>query len=479
MAGPDSNVIETDVPGRLDRLPWSRWHVMVVVALGVTWILDGLEVTLAGSLGGVLQEPGTLGLTATEVGASATAYLLGAVLGALGFGYGTDLWGRKRLFYVTLIVYLTGTALSGCAWSFASYFAFRFITGAGIGGEYAAINSAIDELIPARFRGRVDLAVNSSFWVGAALGSGAVYVLLDPRFLPVGVGWRLVFGCGAVLGLGILALRRFVPESPRWLMLHGHEAQAQRTVGEIERTIAARQGPLPDVTDPPVRLHPRRRTPWREIWRAMTRQYRSRSVLGLVLMATQAFFYNAIFFSFALVLTRFYGVPASSVSLCLLPIAAGNALGPWVLGPLFDTVGRKRMIALTYGLSGLLLAVTAVLFRAGMLTLTTQILAWMATFFIASCAASSAYLTVSEIFPLEIRALAIAVFFASGTLVGGAGAPLLFGWLIGTGSRPVLFWGYLLGALLMLAGAGTELGLGVAAERQSLEKLAAPLAAEE
>ncbi len=479
MAGPDFIVIETDVPGRLDRLPWSRWHVLVVVALGVTWILDGLEVTLAGSLGGVLQEPATLGLTATEVGASATAYLLGAVLGALGFGYGTDLWGRKRLFYVTLIVYLTGTALSGCAWSFTSYFAFRFITGAGIGGEYAAINSAIDELIPARFRGRVDLAVNSSFWVGAALGSGVVFALLDPRFLPVRLGWRLVFVCGAVLGLGILALRRFVPESPRWLMLHRREEEAQLTVSEIERTIAARQGPLPEVTDPPVRLHPRRRTPWREIWRAMTRQYRSRSVLGLVLMATQAFFYNAIFFSFALVLTRFYGVPAGSVSLYLLPIAAGNALGPWVLGPLFDTVGRKRMIALTYGLSGLLLAVTAILFRAGMLTLTTQVLAWMATFFIASCAASSAYLTVSEIFPLEIRALAIAIFFASGTLVGGAGAPLLFGWLIGTGSRPALFWGYLLGALLMMVGAGTELGLGVAAERQSLEKLAAPLAAEE
>jgi MFS family permease len=478
MAGLDSTTIETDVPARLDRLPWSRWHVLVVVALGVTWILDGLEVTLAGSLGGTLQDPATLGLTAIEVGASATAYLLGAVLGALGFGYGTDLWGRKRLFYITLGVYLAGTALSGCAWSFPSYFLFRFITGAGIGGEYAAINSAIDELIPARLRGRVDLAVNSSFWVGAALGSGAVYMLLDPHLLPVWLGWRLVFGCGAALGLGILALRRFVPESPRWLMLHGREAEAQKIVSEIEHTIAARQGPLPRITDPPVRLHPRRRTPWGAIWRAMTQRYRTRSVLGLVLMATQAFFYNAIFFSFALVLTRFYRVPASSVSIYLLPIAVGNALGPWVLGPLFDTVGRRRMIALTYGLSGLLLVVTAVLFRAGLLSLETQILMWMATFFIASCAASSAYLTVSEIFPLEIRALAIAIFFAAGTLVGGAGAPLLFGWLVGTGSRPALFWGYLLGAVLMLVGAATELWIGVDAERQSLEKLAAPLAAE-
>ena len=471
-------VIETDVPARLDRLPWSRWHLFVVIALGVTWILDGLEVTLAGSLGGILQDPATLGLSDAQVGASATAYLLGAVLGALGFGYGTDLWGRKRLFFVTLLVYLAGTALSGCAWNFTSYFAFRFLTGAGIGGEYAAINSAIDELIPARFRGRVNLAVNSSFWVGAAVGSGAVYALLDPRLVPVALGWRLAFGCGAAIGLCILFLRRFVPESPRWLMLHGHEAEAQRTVTEIERIIAARSGPLPAVTEPPLRLHPRRRTPWREIWRAMTQRYRARSALGLILMAAQAFFYNAIFFSFALVLTRFYQVPATAVSLYLLPIAAGNALGPWVLGPLFDTIGRRRMICFTYGFSGLLLLVTAILFRAGLLTLTTQTLAWAVTFFIASCAASSAYLTVSEIFPLEIRALAIAVFFAAGTLVGGAGAPLLFGWLIGTGSRPALFGGYLLGAALMLAGAAAEAWLGVNAERQPLEKLAPPLGTE-
>ena len=472
------NMIESDVPARLDRLPWSRWHLFVVIALGVTWILDGLEATLAGSLGGVLQEPSTLGLSITQIGASSTAYLLGAVLGALVFGYGTDLWGRKRLFFITLIVYLAGTALSGCAWNFTSYFAFRFLTGAGIGGEYAAINSAIDELIPARFRGRVDLAVNSSFWIGAAAGSGLVYVLLDPRFVPGAVGWRLAFGGGAAIGLGILFFRRFVPESPRWQMLHGREDEAQKTVAEVERVIAGHSGPLPEITDPPVRLHPRRRTPFREIWQAMTQRYRSRAVLGFILMGSSAFFYDAIFFSFALVLTKFYQVPPGSVSLYLLPIAAGNALGPWVLGPLFDTVGRRRMICLTYGLSGVFLIMTAVLFRAGLLTVTTQTLAWAATFFVASCAASSAYLTVSEIFPLEIRALAIAVFFAVGTLVGGAGAPLLFGWLIGTGSRNALFSGYLLGAALMLAGAVAEAWLGVDAERQSLEKLTPPLSAE-
>ena len=472
-----SLLIETDVPARLDRLPWSRWHLFVVIALGITWILDGLEVTLAGSLGGVLKNPATLGLGDAQVGASATAYLLGAVLGALVFGYATDRFGRKRLFYVTLAVYLTGTALSGCAWNFWSYLAFRFITGMGIGGEYAAINSAIDELIPARFRGRVDLAVNSSYWLGAALGSGAVYTLLDPRLLPVALGWRLVFGVGAVLGLFILALRRWVPESPRWLMLHGREREAAGIVDEIEQAIEARTGPLPAPEGPPLRVHARDRTPWREIWQAMAHRYRSRSILSLVLMGAQAFFYNAIFFTFALVLTRFYGVPGASVSVYLFPFAIANALGPFVLGPLFDSVGRKLMIVLTYALSSVLLAATACLFRAGVLTAGTQTLAWTVTFFVSSCAASSAYLTVSEIFPLEIRALAIAIFFAAGTLAGGAAAPLLFGWLIGMDSRGPLFWGYLAGALLMALAAGTEAWLGVKAEGQSLEKLAAPLAA--
>ena len=473
-----ARVIETHVPARLDRLPWSRWHALVVCALGVTWILDGLEVTLAGSLGAILQDPATLGLSDTQVGATATAYLLGAVAGALGFGYCTDLWGRKRLFYLTLGVYLAGTALSGCSWNFGSYLFFRFVTGAGIGGEYAAINSAIDELIPARFRGRVDLGVNSSFWVGSALGSGAVYGLLDPRLVPLRLGWRLAFGAGAAIGLGILFLRRFVPESPRWLMLRGRKEEAERVVDGIENTMEERVGTLPPVDGPPLRLHVRDHTPLSEIWNAMARVHRRRSILGLVLMGAQAFFYNAIFFTAALVLTRFYHVPPGSVALYLLPFALANAAGPLLLGPLFDTVGRKPMIVLTYGLSGLLLAGTAALFVTGWLTAALQTLCWSATFFVSSSAASSAYLTVSEIFPLEIRALAIAIFYAAGTLIGGAAAPILFGALIDTGSRPALLGGYLAAALLMAAAAAVEAWLGVKAEGQSLEKIAAPLAAE-
>jgi MFS family permease len=472
-----NRTIQSDVPARLDRLPWSRWHLFIVVALGITWILDGLEVTLAGSLGGILKDPATLGLGDAQIGASATGYLLGAVLGALVFGYGTDLWGRKRLFYLTLLVYLSGTALSGCAWNFWSYFCFRFITGLGIGGEYAAINSAIDELIPARLRGRVDLGVNSSYWLGAALGSGAVFLLLDPHRLPLWLGWRLAFDVGAALGLGILSLRHWVPESPRWLMLRGREKETDRVVREIERTIEKHSGPLPKPDEPPLRLHPRDHTPLGEIWQAMAHEHRRRSFLGLALMGAQAFFYNAIFFTFALVLTHFYNVPAGSVSLYLFPFAIANAVGPFALGPLFDTIGRKPMIVFTYGLSGLMLAATAFLFRAGFFTAQTQTIAWTAIFFVSSAAASSAYLTVSEIFPLEIRAFAIAIFYAAGTLIGGAGAPLLFGWLIGTGSRGALAWGYLAAGLLMAGAAGMEAWLGVKAERQSLEKIARPLAA--
>jgi len=470
-------VIETEVPARLDRLPWSGWHWLIVVTLGITWVLDGLEVTLAGSLGGILKDPATLGLSDAQVGESATWYLLGAVGGALFFGYGTDLWGRKKLFYITLLVYLTGTALTGFSWNFTSYALFRMITGAGIGGEYAAINSAIDELIPARFRGRVDLAINSTYWIGAALGSGAVYILLDPAIVPLKLGWRLAFGIGATLGLIILVFRHWVPESPRWLMLHGHEKDANRIVSEIEKKVSARTGKLPPLDEPPLRLHPRTRTPWREIWNAMAHTHRARSFLGFSLMAAQAFFYNAIFFTYSLVLVRFYHVPAGTVSLYLFPFAIGNALGPFVLGPLFDLLGRKPMITLTYALSGLLLALTAWMFREGWLTARTQTMAWTGIFFIASSAASSAYLTVSEIFPLEIRALAIAIFYAAGTLVGGAAAPAFFAYLIGTGSRAALFWGYLLGAALMIGAAGIEAVWGVKAERQSLEKVAAPLAA--
>ena len=465
--------IESHVPARLDRLPWSRWHWLIVVALGATWILDGLEVTLAGSLGAILTHRETLGLSDAQVGATATFYLIGAVLGALVFGYATDRLGRKRLFFITVSVYLVATGLTAFSWSFASYAFFRALTGAGIGGEYAAINSAIDELIPARVRGRVDLIINGSYWVGAALGSTATIFLLDPHRLPIWLGWRFAFGIGAILGLIVIFFRRWIPESPRWLMIHGRENEAERIVDEVERKVVGKTLPMNDA--PPTRIRTRTHTPWREIWNAIVHEHRRRSLLGFVLMLTQAFFYNAIFFTYGLVLMRFYNVPANNVGGYLLPFALGNVLGPLLLGHLFDTVGRKPMITATYVISGVLLAFTGWLFYAGLLTAQTQTLAWSVIFFVASAAASSAYLTVSEIFPLEIRALAIAVFYAIGTLAGGVGAPLLFGWIIGTGSSSALFIGYLIGAALMVFGGLTEAWIGVPAERRSLEHIAPPL----
>jgi MFS family permease len=474
----NGETIESYVPARLDRLPWSSWHWLIVVSLGATWILDGLEVTLAGALGGILTRPETLGLTPTRVGASATCYLAGAVLGALLFGYGTDRFGRKKLFFITVAVYLIGTALSAFSWNFWSYAFFRAVTGAGIGGEYAAINSAIDELIPARVRGRVDLIINGSYWVGAALGAAATLVLLDPHRIPIWLGWRLAFGIGATLGLVVIFFRRWIPESPRWLMIHGRNDEAEQIVGEVERKIIGSNAAGiidPGHSAPPTRIRTRTHTQWHEIWGAIVHEHRRRSFLGFVLMLTQAFFYNAIFFTYALVLMRFYNVPEQNVGSYLLPFALGNVLGPVLLGHLFDTVGRKQMITITYGLAGILLAVTAWLFHAGVLTAQTQTLAWTIIFFIASAAASSAYLTVSEIFPLEIRALAIAIFYAIGTLAGGVGAPLLFGWIIGTGSITALFIGYLVAAGLMIFGAVIEAWIGVPAERRSLEHVATPL----
>jgi MFS family permease len=475
----NGKTIESYVPARLDRLPWSSWHWLVVIALGATWILDGLEVTLAGALGGILTRPETLGLTPARVGASATCYLAGAVFGALLFGYGTDRFGRKKLFFITVSVYLFGTALSAFSWNFWSYAFFRAVTGAGIGGEYAAINSAIDELIPARVRGRVNLIINGSYWVGAALGAAATLVLLDPRRVPIWLGWRFAFGIGATLGLIVIFFRRWIPESPRWLMIHGRNDEAEEIVGEVERrimpahTAAVSDGAHGEIR--PTRIRTRTHTPWHEIWNAIVHEHRRRSFLGFVLMLTQAFFYNAIFFTYALVLMRFYNVPEQNVGSYLLPFALGNVLGPLLLGHLFDTIGRKKMITITYGLAGILLAITGWLFHAGVLTAQTQTLAWTIIFFIASAAASSAYLTVSEIFPLEIRALAIAIFYAMGTLAGGVGAPLLFGWIIGTGSITALFMGYLLAAAMMIFGAVTEAWIGVAAERRSLEHVATPL----
>jgi MFS family permease len=470
--------IETNIPVRLDRLRWSRWHWLIVIALGATWILDGLEVTLAGALGGILTRRETLGLSDAQVGASATAYLSGAVLGALFFGYATDRLGRKKLFFVTVGVYLTATALTAFSWNFWSYAFFRALTGAGIGGEYAAINSAIDELIPARLRGRVDLMINGSYWIGAAVASAATVVLLDPRFLPVSLGWRFVFGIGASLGLIVIFFRRWIPESPRWLMVHGRADEAEQIVAAVEKIAGSDSEALIEPEMPTLRIRVRHRTPLLEIWKTIADKYRERSLLGFVLMVAQAFFYNAIFFTYALVLMRFYGVPAERVSAYLLPFALGNVLGPLLIGQFFDTIGRKPMIIATYAGSGILLAFSAWLFRAGLLTAQTQTLAWTIIFFVASAAASSAYLTVSEIFPLEIRALAIAIFYSIGTLTGGVFAPLIFGAIIGTGSRNALFGGYIFGAALMIFAALVEAWIGVKAERRSLESIAAPLSSE-
>ena len=472
-------VCETDIPARLDRLPWGRFHTLVVVALGITWILDGLEVTLAGSVAGALRQSPVLQFSGTDVGFVGSAYLAGAVLGAVFFGWLTDRLGRKKLFFITLAVYLVATAATAFSWNVWSFALFRFITGAGIGGEYAAINSTIQELVPARVRGWTDLVINGSFWVGAAAGAAGSIVLLDPALLPTDMGWRVAFLIGALLALIILFMRTWLPESPRWLITHGRAAEADAVVAGIEDRFRRDGHELAPGPFPKIRLRARSHTPLREVVSTLLRTHPRRTGVGLALMAAQAFFYNAIFFTYALVLTDFYGVRADQVGWYILPFAAGNFLGPVFLGRLFDTIGRRPMIAFTYAASGVLLAATGWLFAHDLVSVTTLTACWMVIFFFASSAASSAYLTVSETFPLEIRALAIAIFYALGTGIGGIAGPLLFGALIETGSRWSVFSGYLLGAALML-GAAVVAGLwGVDAERKPLESVARPLAQEE
>ncbi|HEX9881685.1 MAG TPA: MFS transporter [Hyphomicrobium sp.] len=470
-------IVETDLPARLDRLPWGRFHTLVVAALGITWILDGLEVTLAGSVAGALRESPVLHLTSTDIGFAASAYLAGAVLGAVFFGWLTDRWGRKKLFFITLAVYMTATAATAFSWNLASFALFRFLTGAGIGGEYTAINSTIQELIPARVRGWTDLVINGSFWVGAAMGAVATIVLLDPAVLGGDLGWRAAFLIGAALSIVIFFMRLWIPESPRWLVVHGRAAEANAIVAGIEaKFVAQGHAPTPGPF-PKIRLAVRAHTPLWEVAATLFRTQRKRTLVGLSLMIAQAFFYNAIFFTYALVLTEFYSVPAASVGWYILPFAAGNFLGPVLLGRLFDTIGRRPMIATTYALSGILLAATGYLFAHDYLSASGLTGAWMIVFFFASAAASSAYLTVSETFPLEIRALAIALFYAVGTGAGGIIGPWLLGALIESGSRPRVFAGYLIAAVLMIVAAGIAGRWGVAAERKPLEQVAKPLAA--
>jgi MFS family permease len=471
----EGGVFLSDAPARLDRLPWSRFHWLVVCALGVTWIFDGLEVTLVSSLGAAIKDPRALGLTDIEVGRVASVYLAGAVLGALIFGRLTDALGRKRLFMVTIGVYFTFTVLTGLSWDFGSYAAFRFLTGVGIGGECAAMNSAVQELIPARRRGYTDLVINGSYWLGAAMAALGSVALLDQRIFPAGLGWRLGFLIGGVLALVVIYVRRFLPESPRWLMTHGRPDEADRIVAGIEAEVEREKGSLPPLTAPPMALKPRASTGFGDTARVLLRIYPWRSLLSLILMATQAFCYNAIFFTYGLILTRFYGVSAGAVGWFLLPFALGNFLGPLTLGHLFDRIGRRTMISSTYAVAGLLLALTGWMFQRGMLSAETQTLAWTVIFFFASAAASAAYLTIGESFPLETRAMSIALFYAIGTGVGGVAAPAVFAALIGSGSRVQILWGYLFGGGLMIFAALAELVLGVHAERRPLEEVAPPL----
>jgi MFS family permease len=473
---PPDAVFATDVPARLDRLPWSRFHWLVIIALGIAWVLDGLEVTIVGSLSGALTESPVLHLTAEQVGLAASAYLIGAVFGALFFGWLTDRLGRKKLFSITVLVYLIATVACGLSWNFWSFAVFRMLTGAGIGGEYAAVNATIQELIPARRRGFTDLVVNGSFWLGAAVGAIGALVVLDPAVMPAEYGWRFAFILGGALGLIVLLLRRFLPESPRWLMTHGDPAEAERVVAEIERRVERETGrPLPPVPYQRLLLRTDIHEWFGPATRALFTDYRRRAILGIVLMAAQAFCYNAVFFTYALILKQFYGIRSGDIGWFLLPFAAGNFLGPLILGRLFDTLGRRLMITLTYALSGILMALTGWLFVLGVLDAVQQTLAWTAIFFVASAAASSAYLTVGESFPLEMRAIAIALFYAFGTGVGGVAGPALFGALIDTGERMSILWGYLLGGGLMVIAAVVAAFLAVPAERRALEDIAPPL----
>ena len=467
--------VRSTISARLDSLKWSRFHTLVVFALGITWVLDGLEVTIVGSIAPALENSPVLRFSASDIGLGASAYLLGAVVGALYFGWLTDRLGRKKLFFITLALYLVATAATAFSFNLWSYCLFRFFTGAGIGGEYAAINSTIQEFVPARYRGRVDLIINGSFWLGAAFGAGAALLVLDPNIFPPDIGWRVSFFGGAVLGLVILLVRRFIPESPRWLVIHGREGEAEQAMKQVEAI--AHEHPPTDTKLKEITYTVRAFTPLREVFHALLVVHRRRAVVGLALMSAQAFFYNAIFFTYALVLTKFYGVAPTSIGLYILPFAAGNFLGPLLLGPLFDTIGRRMMIASTYILSGVLLAGTGWLFDMGVLTALTQTIAWMVIFFFASAAASSAYLTVGETFPIEMRALAIAVFYALGTGLGGVAAPTIFSGIIESGSRGGVFGFYIAGAAIMVIAGVLQAVLGVDAEGKGLEDIATPLSA--
>ena len=468
--------IETRIPARLDRLPWARFHWLVVIGLGTVWVLDGLEVTIVGSVASRLTEHGSgIGLSSGDVGLAAAIYVAGACLGALFFGQLTDRFGRKRLFMLTLGIYVAATVAT--AFSFAPWYFFlaRFVTGAGIGGEYAAINSAIDELIPARVRGRVDLMINGSYWVGSAAGAAAALLFLDEGIFAADVGWRLAFGLGAVLGLTIMLVRRNVPESPRWLFIHGREDEAERIVDRIEEGVQDETGAALSRPDHTLEVRQRERIAFREIARVAFTAYPKRALLGLALFVGQAFLYNGVTFNLGTLFTTFYGISSSAVPIFVIIFALGNFLGPLTLGRLFDTVGRKPMIAGTYLGSAAVAVILGVLFTGGSLRIWSFEGLVVVTFFLASAGASAAYLTVSEIFPMETRALAIAFFYAVGTAAGGIAGPLLFGRFIESGQRGEVAIAFFIGAAAMALGGVAELCFGVKAEGEQLEDIAKPL----
>jgi MFS family permease len=473
-----TNTVTTKVPARLDRLPWSGWHWMVVIGLGTVWILDGLEVTIVGNISAELGKPGSgIDITQAQVtGFGAAMYVLGACLGALFFGWLTDRYGRKKLFMITLGTYLLATGLTAASFAAWWFFLFRLLTGFGIGGEYAAINSAIDELIPSSRRGLIDIVINGTYWAGAA--AGALISVPALSGLPAGAGWRLCFGAGVVLGVVVLLVRRNVPESPRWLFIHGRGREAEELVGGIERRIEERTGTRLREPRRSISIRQRESIGFVTIARTLFGRYPRRAVLGFSLFIGQAFLYNAITFGYAQILTTFFHV-RTSTGYYFAVIAAGNLLGPLLMGRLFDTLGRKVMISGTYIASGVLLLGTALLFRAGLLSAVTMTACWCAVLFFASAGASAAYLTVSEVFPMETRAMAIAFFYAIGTAAGGISGPLLFSSLVSTGKVPDTALAFTIGAVLMIAAGLVEVALGVRAERKGLEDIARPLTAQD
>jgi MFS family permease len=477
MSAVQTQTITTQVPARLDRLPWSRFHWRVVIGLGGVWVLDGLEVTMVGNVSARLTEKGSgIAINAAQVGWAAAFYITGACLGALVFGQLTDRFGRRNLFMVTLGIYLLSTVATAFAFAPWYFFVARFFTGSGIGGEYAAINSAIDELIPARLRGRVDLIINGSYWLGAAAGSAGALVLLDTAVFPANTGWRFAFGIGAILGVTVYLVRRTIPESPRWSFIHGRQEEAERIVADIEKQVEQQTGRrLPEPNGPPLKVRQRQAIPFREIAAVAFKLYPRRAILGLALFIGQAFLYNGVTFNLGTLLSGFYGVAAANVPLFVIFWALGNFAGPLILGPLFDTVGRKPMITLCYIGSAVGIVVLAMLFVSRTGGVGTFIAVLAAAFFLASAGASAAYLTVSEIFPMETRALAIAFFYAMGTAIGGISGPVLFGQLINSGERGQVMWSFLIGAAMMAVGGLVELWLGIPAERRPLEELALPL----